>query len=292
MGKRKRKPLQWHPAFYAGLQIELDAEAENLIFENEHHLGTKPKQIDVLIIKKETEKPIHKNIGRIFRKRNIIEYKEPDDYLSIDDFYKVYGYGCFYKSDNQSVDAIKIEEITISFVCYKYPRKLIAHLKKQNFKIQEAEQGIYYIEGFQIPIQIILASKLSKKENLWIRNLTNNLHEMETARELLEEYEKHKNDTRYESVMDLIVNANKEVFQKGDEKMCQALVEIVEEMMEEKLNDRFKEGQIEGEVRGTIKMLMRYNESTARIVEELITEFNISQDSAEEYLDRFNKGEL
>ncbi|MCA5962238.1 hypothetical protein LC724_20220 [Blautia sp. RD014234] len=38
--------------FYAGIQIELEAEADLLLFENEHQLGTKPKEIDVLIVKK------------------------------------------------------------------------------------------------------------------------------------------------------------------------------------------------------------------------------------------------
>lgn len=48
----KERPLQWHPANYAGLQIELADEKEFLIFEDEHQLGTKPKAIDILIIKK------------------------------------------------------------------------------------------------------------------------------------------------------------------------------------------------------------------------------------------------
>ena len=65
---------QWHPAFFADIQIELEAERENLIFENEHQLGTKPMEIDALVIKKKTDIPINKNIGRIFRKYNIIEY--------------------------------------------------------------------------------------------------------------------------------------------------------------------------------------------------------------------------
>ena len=78
-----KQKLQWHPAFYAGIQIELQQESENLIFENEHQLGTKPKEIDVLIIKKQKDIPIKKNIGRIFRKYNIVEYKSPSDYLSI-----------------------------------------------------------------------------------------------------------------------------------------------------------------------------------------------------------------
>lgn len=53
------------------------------------------------MIKRQKELPVHKNIGRIFRKYNIIEYKSPVDYLGIDDFYKVYGYLCFYKADTQ-----------------------------------------------------------------------------------------------------------------------------------------------------------------------------------------------
>ena len=106
--------LQWHPAFYASLQIEFAEEADKLIFENEHQLGTKPKEIDVLIIKKNSKDRIQKNIGRIFRTHNIIEYKSPNDYLSVDDFYKVYGYACFYKADTPREGTIPPEEITIS----------------------------------------------------------------------------------------------------------------------------------------------------------------------------------
>lgn len=99
MNNKEKHALQWHPAFYAGIQIEFTKEADMLVFENEHQIGTKPKEIDVLIIKKNDDIPIQKNIGRIFRKYNIIEYKSPVDYLSVDDFYLVYAYACLYKSD-------------------------------------------------------------------------------------------------------------------------------------------------------------------------------------------------
>ena len=82
------KKLQWHQAFYANIQIEFEAIADKLTFKNEYHLGTQPKRIDVLIIKKEDDTPIEKNIGQIFRKHNIIEYKSPDDYISINDFFE------------------------------------------------------------------------------------------------------------------------------------------------------------------------------------------------------------
>ena len=77
MQKEEAKMLQWHPAFFAEIQIELQEDAEHLIFENEHQLGTKPKEIDVLIIKKDKGRVIRKNIGRIFRQHNIVEYKSP-----------------------------------------------------------------------------------------------------------------------------------------------------------------------------------------------------------------------
>ena len=70
--------IQWHPAFDAALQIELEDEAEYLEFEPEHLLSKKPMQIDVLV-KNEKDVKIKKNIGRIFRQYNIIEYKSPDD---------------------------------------------------------------------------------------------------------------------------------------------------------------------------------------------------------------------
>ena len=91
--------LQWHSGFSAALRVELEEELEELCIEDEHMLSKKPMQIDVLVVKKKREQPIRKNIGRIFRKHNIIEYKSPEDYLSVNDFYKVYGYTCFYQSE-------------------------------------------------------------------------------------------------------------------------------------------------------------------------------------------------
>ena len=171
---KKQEKLPWHPAFYAGIQIEFEEEAHKLTFENEHQLGTDPMRIDVLIIKKRTEESIQKNIGRIFRDYNIVEYKSPEDYLSIDAFYKVLGYACFYKSDVQYADTIKVEEITIYYVSKKYPRKLMQHLKTvRGYQLTPQGNGIWYIEGGIFPMQLIVTSQLTIKENFWLKNLTN-----------------------------------------------------------------------------------------------------------------------
>ncbi|MEE0919802.1 MAG: hypothetical protein U0L56_07230, partial [Lachnospiraceae bacterium] len=155
--KQETEKLQWHPALYAGLQIELREDSDNLIFENEHQLGTKPKQIDALIIKKQRDIPVKKNIGRIFRKYNVVEYKSPTDYLSIDDFYKGCAYAMFYKSDTQKVDEIPIQDITLTFISVEYPQKLIKHLKEVlEYNISEKCKGIYHIikEKDILPVQL------------------------------------------------------------------------------------------------------------------------------------------
>ena len=226
----KERPLQWHPENYAGLQIELADEKEFLIFEDEHQLGTKPKAIDILFIKKVQEHKIKKNIGRIFRKHNIIEYKSPDDYLSIDDFYKVYGYACFYKADTPSVNSIPIHELIITFISRQYPRKLLHHLtEEQNYTIQKIEKGIYYLVGNSIPIQFVVTSKLSSEKNLWLKGLTNHLKDMKLTEALAEDYQKHKSNTLYQSAMDIIMRANKEHFNEEVNTVCEALGELVRE---------------------------------------------------------------
>ncbi|MBR3602632.1 MAG: 3-isopropylmalate dehydrogenase [Lachnospiraceae bacterium] len=242
----KESAIQWHPAFYAGIQIEFSQEKEKLEFENEHQLGTKPKQIDVLIIKKEPDAKIQKNIGRIFRRYNIIEYKSPEDYISIDDFYQVYGYACFYKADTNHVDEIKANEITITFVCKNRPRELIKHLREERgFRIK-GKEGIYTIHGDYFPMQLILTSRLSKEENFWLRYLTNDLKSVEEANRILSEYEGHQNENNHKSVMNVIVHANKEVFKEAT-KMCEALLELMKDELDERTKVAEKIGRIAGE---------------------------------------------
>ena len=163
--------------------------------------------------------------------------------MSVDDFYKVYGYCCFYKADTEKSDGVRIEEMTITLVCKGYPGKLMNHLQSERgYKIQEAGTGIYYVTGDKIPIQIVVTKALSSQENLWLKNLTNRLEKTEEAEKLIEDYRKNRGNTLYESVMDIIVRANRKKFEEARD-MCEAL----EELMREKLEERFKE-KVEAEL--------------------------------------------
>lgn len=251
--EERKEILPWHPAFYAELQIELEQEMENLIFENEHQLGTMPKEIDILIKKKDKSIPIQKNIGRIFRKHNIIEYKNPEDSLGINDFYKVLAYTYFYKADTKEDEKIRIKDITVTFVVRRYPRVLTKHLMRNHYLIKEQEPGIYYILGERFPIQLIVTSRLTDEENFWLKNLTNDIRKKEIIDQMIEEYVKHKDDIYYRSVMDIIVRANEKMFEEGRE-MCDAMMEILKDRIEEVKHESRNEGM------RLAKMVMRMNE--------------------------------
>ncbi len=220
---QKEEYLQWHPAFYATAQIELQEEAKYLIFEDEHQLSTKPMSIDVLVIKNEQKHKVQKNIGRIFQKYNLVEYKSPTDYISIDTFYKIYGYACFYKSDTGTTDEIPISEVTITLFGLGYPRKLIKHLREvRGYQVEKQEDG----------------SQLSPKENLWLRGLTNKLESQEMLEDLVKDYRKHSENTWYQSAMNIIARANEEKFMEDDSMVCDALMEIMGDKLEQRIEEK------------------------------------------------------
>lgn len=273
--QKKEEYLKWHPAFYAGMQIELKEEADNLIFENEHQLGTKTLEIDILIIKKDAGIPIQKNIGKIFRKYNIVEYKGPGDYLSIDDFYKVYAYASLFKAGAEQEDGIKTSEITITFISKHYPYKLEKYLAKhRNYHFVKSGKGIYQIAGNEFAMQLIVTSRISREENLWIWGINNSVDDVIAAK-LVSEYKENRNNQHYESVMDIIVRANERVF-KGDRRMCKALEEIMEERIVEREEKARREARVEAKIEDILECLKKYGEISEKLKKRIFKEDDLT----------------
>ena len=59
--------LYWHEDFYEALQLELYEYRDALKFIYEHQLSKETLRMDVLVIKKDENIKIEKNIGRIFK---------------------------------------------------------------------------------------------------------------------------------------------------------------------------------------------------------------------------------
>ena len=257
----EKTKLQWHPAFGAALRITLQDEMQYLEMHEEYLLSKKPLQMDILIIKKLRDVQIKKTIGRIFRKHNIIEYKSPDDGLSVNDFYKVYGYACIYQSNTDRIKEIDPEDMTLTFVCSHYPREFLKHLERVRGMCTEYQGGgIYYLRGDPIPMQLLITPRMSDEENYWIQSMRTDLRAGEEIRKLMREYEKHRKSKDYTAVMNLITRANWEQMEV-EKKMCDAL----NELFAEELKEADSRGRTEGLKQGKREMIFAFLKAGADI---------------------------
>jgi hypothetical protein len=251
MGKiRHRDPrIGWHPAFVKAFKLDLELYSDALEFHAEFPLTTEPLRIDMLVIKKNKDLVIEKNIASVFRTHNLIEYKSPGDYVSVEDFYKVYAYACLYLGAKK----LEVTDLSISFVESRRPRKLLSHLKEvRGYQVEEKSPGIYIVKGDIFAIQIIDSGELSTKENLWLKGLGEPL-EAETARVILEESERRKKTPEMGAYLNAIFRANPRIFLEVA-KMRNDTLTFDDVLVELGLAAKWEEkGRIEGEIEGEIK---------------------------------------
>ncbi len=225
--------IQWHPGFVAAINLELAENRGDLIYEKEYNLNTKPHEIDLLVIKKDKDIQISNEIGRMFKGHNILEYRSPEDRMDIDSFYKAGVYASLYKAYGETVDERKADDITVSLVREAKPDGLFRYFREHKVEVSNPYPGIYYVlDGVLFFTQVIVTRELNGKNHGWLKSLSDKLkkQEMEAllnrARSLSGKLERELAD----AVLEVSVKANREIVEelKGDEAMCQALLEIME----------------------------------------------------------------
>ncbi len=225
--------IQWHPGFVAAINLELAENRGDLIYEKEYNLNTKPLEIDLLVIKKDKDIQISNEIGRMFKGHNILEYRSPEDRMDIDSFYKAGAYASLYKAYGETVDERKADDITVSLVREAKPDGLFRYFREHKVEVSNPYPGIYYVlDGVLFFTQVIVTRELNGKNHGWLKSLSDKLkkQEMEAllnrARSLSGKLERELAD----AVLEVSVKANREIVEelKGDEAMCQALLEIME----------------------------------------------------------------
>ena len=288
--QKKSQKLQWHPAFCSALRLELLEDAENLEFTDEFQLTEKPLQIDCTVVKVKKNCKIKNEIGKIFRKHNIFEYKSPMDELNIDTFYKAVAYACLYKVLPNHVNEIPAEEITITLIRDRKPVKLLGELEKSGYGYKKEAAGIYYVNGAMFPMQIIESSELDVDMHVQLKALTNHLEESLMRQYLLqvstfEGREKNLADI----VLQVIVNSNMEKVRewKGSEQtMCEALRVLMKEELKEERVAGLREGRLEGQREGQREGQIR---AYASLVQDGIIPVEIGAEKAGMSVDDFTK---
>ena len=253
----KELKTQWHPAFVSAMKLELIEDAEYLDYTSEYNLNTKPLEMDLLIVKKEKDVEIKNEIGKIFRKHNIIEYKSPDDSMNLNTYMKVIAYACLYKAYEVYVDDIKLDEITITMVREKKPIKLLCWFEKNGYQVNEVFKGIYYVtKENHFSTQIIASKQLSKDNQKWLTLLNKDLDKSDAKRAVaqMELLTEGSNKQHGDSVLQVAVQENEEIFNKIKEEgnMCEALRRLMEPEIKEEVDKAVVQDRIDT-VRNALK---------------------------------------
>ncbi len=233
----------WDPAFCGATEWELKDNKDDLEFDSEHQLSKKPLRMDMLVIKKDPGASIKNEIGAIFKRHNVVEFKGSGDELSIDVYYKVIAYGALYKSLGKHVNEIPAEEITLTIIREAYPEECFRILEASGVEIDEKYKGIYYLTGKTVfDTQIIVTKNLDDK-HASLKILSRNAKESDVRRFLTEaRLAKEPGDLEnIDAILQVSVSANKEVYQeiRKEEDMCQALKELMkDEIAEERAEER------------------------------------------------------
>lgn len=286
--------IQWHSGFVAAVDLELSANRKDLVYEREYNLNTKPLEIDLLVIKKEKDVQITNEIGRLFRGHNIMEYKSPKDELNIDTFYKAGAYASLYKAYGKTVDNRKADDITVSIVREARPKGLFQYFEEHNTRLESPYQGIYYVrDGVLFPTQIIVTSELNEFGHMWMKSLSGRLKKQD-LKNLLERIDGLTLDFDRQlanSVLEVSIRANQEIVQelKGDEKMCQALLEL----MEPEIN-KITEKAVEKAVKEAVKEAVdkTADKEAKETASNMLKSGNFSPEEIKKYIPRLSIEEI
>ena len=276
----KDTDIQWHPGFIGAMNLELKKNRDDLLFEKEHNLNTRPLEIDLLVIKKQAGVQVDNEIGRIFRGHNILEYKSPRDELDIDVFYKASAYASLYKSYGKTLDSIKADDVTVSLVREAKPYGLFRYFKEHDYLVSYPYHGIYYIEGNVLfPTQIVVTKELNWAEHIWLSSLSDKL-EKQNLLELLEEIERLQEKEEQEfakSVLEVGLEANKQIVKKliGDDSMSEELLEILKPIVEP---------QMKKDIRIMIDTLRELGFQDSKIKMIIVEKYELSEEKADIFL--------
>ena len=269
--------IKWHPAFYAAAELELKTNINELQFIPEYSLSKEPIRIDLLIMKnKEKQTSINNEIGHIMKTYNIIEYKSPNDSMTIDDFYKTLGYACLYKGYSTSENQIPIDDMTISLFREAYPRKMIRKLQLAGLHIKEQYPGIYYVTG-SIPVsaQIIVTSRLSAETHSSLRILSSHADKEDIRRflDIANTLSEQGDRNNVDAVLQASISANYELYKeiRSEYVMCDALRELMKDEIEATVNKKVEEQvkqKVEEQV--SIKVEEKVNETKLEAVQNIM----------------------
>ncbi len=269
--------VNWHEAAACAVQIELRDYEHMLDFQTEYMLGHNSYRIDLLVIRKLSDLPIFKNIAHNFKAYNLFEVKGFHSSLSVSSYYKTIGYAGILIDQISCSKQYSSLDVTLSFLAFRYPRKLMKHLREErHLTVANPSPGVYDISNETFITQIIVTRELPPEENLYLRCLTGDLQDTALVRRLADDYTIHKEQDIYTRYLHQLATAN--IKTKGERPMvCEGLFNLFGTSSEEIIARAKRESKMESDQ----YYLPKINELSSQVdyLKNLLKQNNIPFDS-------------
>ena len=237
--------VEYHYGFYGAIHVEYEPTHIKMEYLQEHELGDEPVRMDMLLLKRE-KTVLTDPIGEFFREHNVLEYKSPEDSLSVSDFYKAQGYALLYKGMEASPDEISLDELTVSLFRHAYPREMLRKLKERGLTVVEAHPGVYRITGtLSVPTQVVVTSRLPAGQYSAFKALAKNTSKEDIIRLLSLADGSDASMIEYvRAVLNVSIVINEETVDEIKE--AGIMPEAVRRVFKEEFEAERKEGRLEG----------------------------------------------
>ena len=280
--------IQWHLGVKPAVDLELAEERASLSYFRDFSLNQQALEIDLLIIRRESDQPIRNEIGRLFKKYNIIEYKSPKDEMNIETLYKVGAYTSLYKAYGDTVDERRADEITTTLIRKAKPVKLFHYFEEHGISLENPFKGIYYVKsGVLFPTQIIVTKELNPQEHIWLTALSDGMQKQQLKDLLVKVESFHTKLDRElaDAVLGVAIKANWQVAQelRGDGNMCEALMELMEPEIN-KIKENVREETMQQGIKNAIIALRVCGNGDIEIKNAIMKVYGVSDSEAESYL--------
>ena len=262
------------------LGIETHKYENKVHIRTEEEIGVVPPRTDFVVLVEDEQVEFEKEIFKIFRKVNILEYKNPHDSLNERVIRKVCGYANLYIGTAEHEGERPAGQMTVSIFREVKNPELFREMEERGTLVQSDTPGIYYVRGItDLPFQIVITGELRGEEYAAYRALTDKADAIDVER-IIEEIGKESDDKvreHYSVLIRLVLEKNPRFVEmiRRDSAMEDVLMEIVKDKVDEKVSEKEQETLV-----SSIKSLMTNLKLT---VEQAMDALNIPPSQRETY---------
>ena len=225
----------WHTGFESVLRLDTFDYGSGVHIRTEEVLGEEPPRADFIVLVEEPGIYMDKAIYQIFRRYNVLEYKNPNDDLNERVLRKVIGYANFYIGLAEHEEDIRSDEVTISIFRAKKNPQMFRRMMDAGTLEADEVKGIYHVKGYtDLPYQIVITSELEGAEYVAHRAVSDRAEEAD-VKELIDIGKDETNDVKrrhFRVLLKFVAEKNPELLadiRRRDEEMATTWKDIFRE---------------------------------------------------------------